>query len=135
MNIIIVGAGLIGASFVGLALEANSRVTVIEKSEEKARSLLKKYDITVLNADIAEGGILEEANADNADVLVATTGDDSVNLMAMFLGRECGVKTLITLINNRQHQTMFERLGVKAVISPEDIIAQRLYDLIERNSS
>lgn len=131
MNIIIVGAGLIGSSFVGLALEENHQVTAIEKNEEKARSLLQKYDIKVLNADIAEGDILKEAHIDRADMIVATTSDDSVNLMAMFLGKEQGVSNLVTLINNRQHQTMFERLGVKVVVSPEDIIAQRLYDFID----
>ncbi|MFP4008413.1 MAG: potassium channel family protein [Spirulinaceae cyanobacterium] len=130
MNIIIVGAGLIGSSFVGLALEENHQVTAIEKNEEKARSLLQKYDIKVLNADIAQGDILKEAHVERADIIVATTGDDSVNLMAMFLGKEQGVKNLITLINNRQHQSMFERLGVKVVVSPEDIIAQQLYDFL-----
>jgi len=132
MYIIVVGAGLIGCSFVGLALKENHEVTAIEQNEEKARSLLQKYNIKVLNADIAEGDILEEAQIERADMIVAATSDDSVNLMAMFLGKEQGVKNLITLINNRQHQTMFERLGVKVVVSPEDIIAQRLYDFIDR---
>lgn len=131
MYIIIVGAGLIGSGFVGLALKENHRVTVIEEDAEKARSLLQKHDITVLNADIAEGEILQEANIDKADIVVATTSDDSVNLMAMFLGKEHGVETLITLINNHHHQTMFERLGVKVVVSPENIIAQRLYDFMD----
>ncbi len=132
MYIIVVGAGLIGCSFVGLALKENHEVTAIEQNEEKARSLLQKYNIKVLNADIAEGDILEEAQIERADMIVAATSDDSVNLMAMFLGKEQGVKNLITLINNRQHQTMFERLGVKVVVSPENIIAQRLYDFIDR---
>lgn len=131
MYIIIVGAGLIGCSFVGLALKEHHQVTAIEKNEEKARSLLQKYDIKVLSADIAEGEVLKEANVGQADMIVATTSDDSVNLMAMFLGKEQGVKNLITLINNRQHQSMFERLGVKVVVSPEDIIAQRLYDFLD----
>lgn len=131
MYIIIVGAGLIGCSFVGLALKENHKVTAIEKNEEKARSLLQKYDITVLNADIAAGEVLQEAHIERADTIVATTSDDSVNLMAMYLGKEEGVKNLITLINNRQYQSMFERLGVKVVVNPEDIIAQKLYDFLD----
>ncbi|MEC4803436.1 MAG: TrkA family potassium uptake protein [Jaaginema sp. PMC 1079.18] len=131
MYIIIVGAGLIGRSFVNLALKNNHNMTVIEENKERARSLLQKYDITVLNADIATGDIFQEANIQKADILVATTSDDSVNLMAMFLGKEHGVKNLITLINNQHHQAIFERLGVKVVVSPEKIIAQQLYDFMK----
>lgn len=133
MYLIIVGAGPEGSSLVELALKEGHRVSIIEKDEKRAQAVLQKYNVRVFHAGIAEGGILDEADADTADVLVAATSDDSANLMAMFLGKERGIKTLISMVNDRHHQTMFERLGVQVLVDPEVIIAQHLYNLIKQS--
>ena len=127
MYLIIVGAGPEGSSLAELALKDGHRVTIIEKDEKRAQAVLQKYDIQVFHANIAQGGILDEADADQADALIATMEDDSANLMTMFLGKERGIKKLISMINDRQHQAMFERLGVQVLVDPEVIIAQHLY--------
>ncbi|MFW6358613.1 MAG: potassium channel family protein [Chroococcales cyanobacterium] len=134
MNIIIIGASPTGASLIELALESGHKVTLIEENEERARQILEQHNITVLNADIAKGGILDEAKADQADALVATTNDDSANLMAIFLGKKHGIKKLAVMLNNRQHKEMFEKLGVNVLVDPATIIAQRLYSFIESES-
>lgn len=130
MYFIIVGAGPEGSSLAELALNDGHKVAVIEASEECARKIVEKYDVEVFHGDIASGGMLEEAQADKADVLVATTGDDSVNLMTMFLGKDSGIKTLISRVNQSQHQGLFEKLGVQVLVNPEVIIAQHLYSMV-----
>ncbi|MBE9129830.1 MULTISPECIES: potassium channel family protein [unclassified Coleofasciculus] len=127
MYLIILGAAPEGSSLIDLAIEDGHEVALIEKNEEQARAVLQKHDIKVFNADISDGEILEEANIQRADALIATTSDDSVNLMAMFLGKEYGINTLISMVNERTHQKMFERLGVKVLVNPELIIAKQLY--------
>jgi trk system potassium uptake protein TrkA len=106
MYLIIVGAGPEGSSLAELALKDGHKVAIIEKDEERAQAVLQKYNVQVFHANIAQGGILDEADADQADALIATTGDDSANLMTMFLGKERGIKKLISMINDRQHQAM-----------------------------
>lgn len=130
MYLIIVGAGLEGCRLVQLALNDGHEVAVIEANAERAQAVLQKYDVQVFHANIAKGGILHEVEADRADALIATTGDDSVNLMTMFLGKECGIKTLISIVNESQHQVMFERLGVQVLVDPEIVIAQHLYSFL-----
>jgi trk system potassium uptake protein TrkA len=119
MYLIIVGAGPEGSSLAELALKDGHKVAIIEKDEERAQAVLQKYNVQVFHANIAQGGILDEADADQADALIATTGDDSANLMTMFLGKERGIKKLISMINDRQHQAMFERLGVQVLVDPK----------------
>jgi len=131
MYLIIVGAGLEGSSLAELALKNGHKVAIVEKDEERAQAVLQKYNVQVFHANIAQGGILNEADADQADALIATTGDDSANLMTMFLGKERGIKKLISMINDRQHQAMFERLGVQVLVDPEVIIAQHLYSFLD----
>ncbi len=130
MYLIIVGAGSQGCSLVQLALNDGHEVAVIEANAERAQAVLQKYDVQVFHANIAKGGILNEVEAERADALIATTGDDSANLMTMFLGKECGIKTLISMVNESQHQVMFERLGVQVLVDPEIIIAQHLYSFL-----
>lgn len=130
MYLIIVGAGSEGCSLVQLALKDGHEVAVIEANAERAQAVLQKYDVQVFHANIAEGGILDEVEAERADALIATTGDDSVNLMTMFLGKERAIKTLISMVNESQHQVMFERLGVQVLVDPEVIIAQHLYSFL-----
>ncbi len=131
MYLIIVGAGAIARYLTSLALESNHRVAVIEKDKTLAQNLLNKYDVKVFEADIAQDGILDEAEVDAADAMIATTSDDSANLMAMFLGKERGIKNLVSMLQNTDHKTMFERLGVRVIAEPEKLIAQQLFSFLD----
>lgn len=131
MYLIVVGAGPEGSSLIDLALKDRHEVVLIERNEERVRAVLQKHDIKVFHADIATGGILDEANANRADALIATMGDDSCNLMAMFLGKEYGIKTLVSMVNEGHHKSLFERLGVHVLVNPEVIIARHLYGFLQ----
>lgn len=132
MNMIILGAGPEGSSLAALALKDGYNVAIIEADEQRARETLQKYNAKVFHANIAEGGILDEAGADRADALVATTSDDSANLMAMFLGKERHIPILISMVNEPEHIQLFERLGVHIVVNPEVIIARHLYSFLKQ---
>jgi trk system potassium uptake protein TrkA len=130
MYIIVVGASPEGESFIDLALDKGHRVALIEPNEERARAVLQKHDIGVFHADIAMGGILDEAQANQAEAILAVTADDSTNLMAMVLGQQYQIKSLISMVNEAQHQAMFERLGVKVLVNPETIVAKHLHRML-----
>lgn len=132
MYIIVLGAKPEGSSLIDLAVEEGHEVALIDSREDRARAVLKKHQIRVFQADIAEGGILEEAEASRADALVATTDDDSINLMAMFMAKELGIETLVSVVNEKSHQSLFKRLDVAILGDPEVIIARQLYQLLNR---
>ena len=131
MYLIIVGAGVVTRQLVALMTEKGHKVAVIEKQKERAREIMQQFDVRVFHADIAQVNILEEADIKNADAIIATTKDDSVNLMAMVLGKEHQVKHLVTLLQESKHQTMFEKLGVQVLSDPERLIAQKLFSFID----
>jgi trk system potassium uptake protein TrkA len=132
MHIIVVGGDLVGASFVALAVEEGHDVTLIEADGERAEALAERFDVRVLHASIGEGEILEEAGGDRAGALVATTHDDSANLMAMVLGRETGIQTLVTVVNEKHHKRLFDHLGVRVLVDPEVLVARHLYGMVCR---
>ncbi len=103
MNLIIVGASPEGVSLEELALKDGHNVAIIEASEERALEVLQEYDIKVFHANITQGGILDEAGADQADAIIATTSDDSANLMTIFLAKERNIPTLISMVHEKEH--------------------------------
>ena len=131
MYLIIIGAGAITKQLIAIAMKQDHQVVVIEKNEARARTIMQEFDVRIFNADIAQGKILEEAGVERADAIIATTKDDSVNLMAMVLGKQYQVKNLISLLQEAEHQGMFEKLGIKVLSDPEKLIAQELYGYID----
>ena len=131
MYLIIVGAGRVTKQLVSVAKEKGHKVAVIEKEAERARKIMQDFDISIFHADITKGKILEEAGVNNADAVIATTKDDSINLMAMILAKQYGVKNLITLLQEDNHQALFEKLGIQVLSDPEKLIARQLYSFID----
>ncbi|HEY9767438.1 MAG TPA: NAD-binding protein [Coleofasciculaceae cyanobacterium] len=83
MYLIIVGGGAVTKQLIAVAQGQGHKIAVIEKKAERAGEIMQKFNVSIFQADIATGGILDEANVDRADAIIATTNDDSVNLMAM----------------------------------------------------
>jgi trk system potassium uptake protein TrkA len=131
MRIIVVGAGPVGEYLVALAVDAGHQVALIESNESRAEHCAQRYDAMVLNASIDAEGILDEAGADQAEALIATTDDDSTNLMTMVLGREYEIDNLTSTVNARHRKRLFERLGVNTLVDPEILVARHLLDLIQ----
>ena len=134
MYLIVVGAGPVGLKLIDIALQDGHNVTLIEADSDHAQEAAKEYDCLVLNAHISDGKLLEQAEMHRADALIATTQSDPDNLMAMFIGEENGVPSLVSVVNNQRHDKLFERLGARVLANPENIIAEYLYaDIIRPN--
>lgn len=129
MRIIVIGGNQVGEYMVQLALESGHSVVLIEPHEDRAEHCAQNYDAQVLQAEIGEEGILDEAGAAQATALVATTNDDSINLMTMVLGREYEIPNLISTVNSRHHKPLFDRLDVNTLVDPEILVARHLLDL------
>lgn len=132
MYVIVVGGNTVGESLAEIALHDGHDVTVIDPDAERAQRLAQRFDARILQANVAEGGVLDEADAGSADALVAATGDDPTNLMAMVLGLEREIPTLVSIVNEASHRPLFERLGVHVLLDPEVIVARHLYGILRR---
>ena len=127
MYLIIIGAEAEGQRLVDIASAQNHELTLIAADEEKARQVLRENSIRVLQGDITDADILQEAEIERADAVIAATYDDAKNLMAMMLAERSKVDTRISLVNEPSHRQLFEELGVKVVSDPASIVAQGLY--------
>ncbi|MCB0519345.1 MAG: TrkA family potassium uptake protein [Lewinellaceae bacterium] len=134
MHLIIVGAGRTGKHVIQEATKDGHDVVVIEKEEKVAGWAATHYDCMVIQADASSMDALKEAKAEKADALIATTNDDAVNMLVIMLGKELGIKRLISSVTDEGHIRLFEQMGVDTVESPFRLNGQYLYRAVQRPS-
>lgn len=124
MNVLIVGMGRTG-SFLANALVDSGvhQVSGIESHEDRAAALAAA-GIRVIQADGCEPAVLEEAGIRNADLVVATTGDDEDNLVIAQLAKlHFQVPRVIARVNHPRNHWLYTReWGVDVAVSPTEII-------------
>lgn len=132
MYIIVVGAGGIGSRLTELILkDGNHSVVVIDKDKERCEEIARKYDAVAINADTTQEEALKESEIGKADVLVATTDDDAINLMVCSLAKNKGVKHLVSVVNQEESKPMYLEKNVKMVRNPDIVMARHLFKAIK----
>ncbi len=137
MKIVILGAGQVGRTAAyQLAREEANEVTVVDTNEEILRDLQDRLDIRTVAGNASYPSVLEAAGAPDADILVALTSSDEVNMMACEVAYTLyRTPTKIARIRSREytaHPKLFsaEALSVDVWISPEQLVTEYIERLI-----
>jgi len=130
MHIIIVGGGKIGSTLAEELSEGKHDVVVIESDEEKAQALAQELNAQVIHGSALEKSILEESGVAKADVLVATTEKEEINLLVTLLAKELGIKRVIARVGEEEYAKLFKKMGINQIISPEHSVADQLNAII-----
>ena len=99
MHVIVAGAGEVGAHAAEVLSSKGYGVTVIETDGDRLRSLGEALDVRTLQGHCAHIDILQAAGTGNADLLVAATNVDEINLLAAGLAKSLGVKKSIVRVH------------------------------------
>jgi trk system potassium uptake protein TrkA len=120
-RVIIIGGGNVGLS-VAHQLEQGSdriRAKVIERSRECAEKAAESLERTiVLHGDGLDKDLLEEANLDKADALLAVTDDDKTNLLTATRAKAAGCPQVVALVNDHGLAPLMQPLNIDAFIHP-----------------
>ena len=134
-RLVIFGGGNIG-QFLAQAIEENNpsvNLKVIEadkvRAEAAARTLKRSV---VLEGDVLEADILEEANVGTAEAVVAVTNDDETNILASLLAKRLGSDRAITLVNSSAYAPLIASLGVDVAVSPRNITVSTILQHVRR---
>lgn len=131
MKIIIVGCGKIGGELAGLLSREDNDVMVIDKNEAVVQECCDRYDIMGTVGNGASYDVLMEAEIAQADLVIAVTGSDELNLLCCLVARKVGknVHTIARLRNpdyTTQIPLLKEELGLAMVISQEQTVAREI---------
>ena len=123
MYIIVVGGGKVGYYLSRDLLERGEEVLLIEKDATRADWLSSQLGSIVLKGDGDEMSFLSTTGMERADVVMAVTGDDEDNLIALQLAKtRFHVKKTIARVNNPANVRIFKILGVDEAISATELL-------------
>lgn len=123
MNIIIVGCGKVGKTLAEKLNEVDNNITVIDTSAQKVNAITEKFDIMGVIGNGATYTVQNEAGIENADLFIAVTGSDELNLLCCIMAKKAGNCHTIARIRNPQYSTDMQylqnELGLAMVINTE----------------
>jgi len=131
-RLIIAGGGNIGYRLTK-ALENDYNIKIIEYSKQRAEFLSEKLNrAVVLNGSATDLELLLDENIDRADVFLALTNDDEVNIMASLLAKRLGTKKVMTLISNPVYADLMQGGDIDVAISPQQATTSSLLAHVRR---
>ncbi|MCF3638679.1 Trk system potassium transporter TrkA [Rhizobium sp. TRM95111] len=123
-RIVIAGGGNIGY-FVAKAIEdyqPRTRVKIIEADRERAVLIADKLrNAVVLHGSALDQKMLLQADIQNADLVVALTNNDQINILGSVMAKKLGCKQNLVLINDPSYQDFTRSLGIDAHINPRAV--------------
>ena len=135
MKCIIIGAGKVGFSIAQVLSSEDHDVTVIENNEERQQVVNEALDVEVVHGSGASWSVLENAGVKSADMVVAVTESDELNMIACLLAKQYGVKTTVARVRNTDyvstpHFSPEALLGIDLIINPEQVTALEIAKIV-----
>ena len=125
MHIVIVGGGKVGRYLASSLIERKNTITVIERNRSHCQHLANMVDAEVILGDGTQPQTLQEAGIEHADCLVAVTGSDETNLVAVQLAKQqFHVPKAIARTNDPRNLETMRALGVDIPVSSTGIITR-----------
>ncbi|WP_455645387.1 NAD-binding protein [Methanosphaera sp.] len=133
MYVIIVGAGRVGLNLAQSLVREGLNVTIIESDPTVSEEVAEQVNAMVIQGDATSVQVLEDADIVDADVFVAATGHDTVNLLTSVLSQNYdNIKKIIARVNDLEHMSAFKKVGIDMTVSPESTVASYLERIITR---
>ncbi len=139
MNIIICGAGRVGFTIAKLLSEQNHSITVVDQSSEDIQRIKDSLDVNAIVGKATYPSILEKANGNDADMIIAVTRNDEINMLICQIAYTTfKIQKKIARIRSQNYlEPRFtklynkENLPIDVIISPELEIAKSLQRKLE----
>lgn len=134
MKITIVGSGKVGFTLADhLSKEAHD-VTVVDTDHESLKRASDTLDVMCVKGNGASSAVLAEAGAGSADIVIAATGMDEINMVCGQVAKRMGARYVIARIRNAEYTADLDSfkkdLGIDMIINPEQATATEISRLL-----
>lgn len=135
MKIVLIGTGKVGKTIIKHISKEGHDLCIIDKNPKLVNELVNKFDIIGLSGNGASLEIQKKAEIDKADLVIACTSSDEVNILACLVAKKIGAKNTIARIRNREYfsqvQMMKKDLGLSMIINPELEAANEIVRMLD----
>ena len=134
MNIIIVGGGTVGSAICTQLAREKHAITVIDENADALAVLADSCDVFGVVGNGAEVEILRKAHAEKADLLIAVSAKDEVNILCCAAARKLGTRHTVARVRNPEYseltQLLQSEMNLSFTINPELAVAGEIYRLL-----
>ncbi|EID33260.1 MAG: Trk system potassium transporter TrkA [Prevotella sp.] len=129
MKIIISGAYTIGSYLARLLSRNKQDIVLMDECSENLEKISNEADLLTMEGSTTSIKNLKEAGAEDADLFIAVTPDESKNIAACVLAHQLGTKKTVARVDNPEYvepsnQELFHQMGVSSIIYPELLAAK-----------
>jgi len=135
MRIIIVGGGVVGSSLAEHLLHDGHSLAMIEKDGKLCERLSGKHDLQIINGSGSSPQMLQEAGIEEADLIVAVTPNDELNMVVCSVAAQHGVPQRIARLRDREFRKNnpsfdIQKIGITDVIHPEKVMVDHILQFV-----
>ena len=135
MNIIVIGCGKIGSVLIASLAAEGHNVIALDRKADKITEITNIYDVMGVCGNGADSDILSEAGVADADLVIAVTDSDELNMLACFIAKRMGAGKTIARIRNPEYNDkslnfVKQQLDISMAINPELLAAKELYNIL-----
>jgi trk system potassium uptake protein TrkA len=123
MYFLIIGAGKVGSVIASWLVSEGHEIVVVDKNPDKILLMEEILGSVTVSGDATDSAVLARAGANRADVMIATTNNDGINLTTCQLGKHhFGIKRPISIVTDRENAGLFKNLGIDLTIVLTEIV-------------
>ena len=134
MNIIIVGNGKVGYTLAQYLSKDGHDITILDRSQQALNKASETLDVMCIRGNGANVKTLIEANVESADVIIAVTGNDELNMVCCLAAKQLGAKYTIARIRDPEYTESLtllqKKLDIDQVANPERAAALEISRLL-----
>ncbi len=139
MNIVIAGCGNVGYNLAEILRNENHEVTLIDTDSERLKYVVDTLDVRGVADDVAKYEVLADAGVSKADIFIAVTNQDEVNMLGCLMATSLGkCKTIARVRSPIHYGNMWhikDKLGLSMYVNPEMEAAREMERLIQLPSA
>lgn len=134
LNIIIVGCGVVGTALVEQLVVENHDITVVDTSPQKVQKITDTYDVMGVVGNGASFNVQKEAGIVDADLIIAVTDSDELNLLCCTVASRVGHCSTIAKVRNPEYSHELnhikDKLGLAMIVNPEYEASREIYKIL-----
>lgn len=134
MEIIIIGGGSVGAAICSQLATEKHNITVVDRDASALNEIANLCDVFGVEGNGADVGVLRKAGAEKADLLIAVTSSDEVNILCCAAAKKLGTGHTIARVRNPEYselmQLMRSEMSLSMTINPELAVAREVYRML-----
>ena len=134
LNIIIVGCGVVGTALVEQLVLENHDITVVDTSPQKVQKITDMYDVMGVVGNGASFSVQKDAGIIDADLIIAVTDSDELNLLCCTVASRVGHCATIAKVRNPEYSHELnhikDKLGLAIIVNPEYEASREIYKIL-----